>query len=101
MPDHLHLLLSGQEEDCDLRGLMHDAKQRTGFWYSKTQRGRLWQDSYFDHIVRDEESVERQACYILANPVRAGLVDRWDRWPFSGTVLAVSDEDFQRVQRGP
>ena len=97
MPDHLHLLLVGQEEDADLRGMMHDAKQRSGYWYSRRTGQRLWQESYFDHIVRDEESVTKQACYILANPVRAGLIERWDWWPHSGTTLSVTDDDFQGV----
>ena len=97
MPDHVHLLLFGRAEDADLRGLMHDAKQRTGYRHSRTHGSRLWQESYFDHIVRDEESVKRQACYILANPVRAGLIQKWDRWPYSGTTLDIADEDFQGV----
>ena len=91
------MLVSGLEEHADLRGVMHNAKQRTGFWHSRQHGKKLWQDSYFDHIIRDEESLSRQACYILNNPVRAGL-DRWDRWPHSGTTLSIAD-DFQKYLR--
>lgn len=100
MPDHAHLLVTGSNEDADLKGVMHNAKQRTGFWHSRQHGKKLWQDSYFDHIIRDEESLSRQACYILNNPVRAGPIDRWDRWPHSGTTLSIADDDFQRYLRG-
>jgi hypothetical protein len=79
--------------------MVHDAKQRSGYWHSQQRRCRLWQESYFDHIVRDEESVARQVCYVLNNPVRAGLVNRWDEWPYSGTSVSIADEDFEGLKR--
>src|SRR5688572_20771566 len=97
MPNHLHLVVYGVEENADLRRFVHDVKQRSGYWHSQQKGARLWQESYFDNIVRDEESVARQVCYVLNNPVRAGLVNRWDEWPHSGTSLSIADADFQQV----
>ena len=34
----------------------------------------LWQDSYYDHVVRPEENLAGIVSYIIENPVRAGLV---------------------------
>lgn len=99
MPDHLHLVLMGTTRDADLVGLVHDAKQRSGYWHAQRYRMPLWQTGWFDHIIRDDESIERHVCYTLANPVRTGLVDGWQQWPYSGTVVSVAEEDFQRVQR--
>ena len=99
MPDHLHLVVEGASNDADLVRFVKDGKQRSGYWYARHFSEGLWQAGWFDHIVRDNESVERHVCYTLANPVRAGLIDRWDRWPYSGTSIPVSDEDFQRVLR--
>jgi hypothetical protein len=36
----------------------------------------------FDHRLRRDESLDEKARYILANPVRAGLVKREEDWPW-------------------
>ena len=47
-------------------------KQRRGFRVGR--RGlRLWQDGYYEHVVRDERLIPNITAYILNNPVRAGL----------------------------
>jgi putative transposase len=48
------------------------------------RQGKLWQPRYFDHIVRAEEDLRAIAEYILNNPVRKGLVERAENWPWSG-----------------
>lgn len=40
-----------------------------------------WQDDFFDHRLRHDESVREKAEYILMNPVRARLTDDPDAWP--------------------
>lgn len=47
------------------------------------QRGRFWQPESYDHVVRDEEELERIVQYIHANPVKAGLVRRAEDYEFS------------------
>ena len=34
-------------------------------------------------MIRDEAHYERTLEYVLANPVRAGLVEDWTEWPWS------------------
>ncbi len=85
MPDHVHLLNEGQSDDADLQKFMRSWKQATGFDYAKEhQRQRLWQAGFFDHVLRSDESTEKHARYILANPVRAGLARSIDEYPFAG-----------------
>jgi putative transposase len=92
MPDHLHLLVEGLSDDADLQKFMKSWKQATGFAYSKSHAGeRLWQVGFFDHVLRAEESLDRQARYILANPVRAGLARAVDEYPFAGPRAAWPD----------
>lgn len=50
-------------------------------------RGRLWQRNYYEHIIRDDESLNRIRRYIAENPLRWRLdrenphrVDEDDRW---------------------
>ena len=87
MPDHLHVLAAGRTETSDLIRLVCRFKQRSGFWFSKERHTRLWQPGYYDHILRDNETTLVVARYILENPVRAGLVERFSEYQFSGSSL--------------
>ena len=77
MPDHLHALLSFPPSDKPLKLVVRKWKE----WTAK-QIGLDWQDDFFEHRLRREESRRQKADYILANPVRAGLVSRPEEWPF-------------------
>ena len=57
----------------------------------------LWQDSYYDHVVRPEENLAGIACYIIQNPVRARLVASPLEYPFSGST-AWSIEELLKSQ---
>jgi len=83
MPDHLHLLTMGRQESSDLLAFARAFKQRSGFFLGR--RHRLWQKNYYDHILRREDSWEAVAWYIWMNPVRKGLCERPQGWPFSGS----------------
>ena len=86
MPDHVHLLLEGLTEDADLRFAIHNWKLRTGHaWKQRTGR-RLWQQGFHDYVLRDQDSVFAFVQYIVANPVRAGLIDRAVQYPHTGSA---------------
>ena len=87
MPDHLHLLVQGVDAASDLRAFVHLAKQRTAFGYAGTSARRLSQPSYWDHVLRDEESTWAVIRYICDNPVRAELVIRAEDYEFLGSGL--------------
>jgi REP element-mobilizing transposase RayT len=103
MPDHLHFLVS-TEEGNDLVSFVKSFKQKTGYWFRNrsaagglkasptTARGRpaLWQRSYHDHILREEEDIADVVAYILDNPVTAGLVETYDQFPHSWSAFAPS-----------
>lgn len=74
MPDHLHLIASATSAASDLRQFMTRCKQRAGYEYRQRTGEYLWQPSYFDHVLRDEEDTARAVRYVLENPVRKGLV---------------------------
>jgi putative transposase len=87
MPDHLHLLVEGRSDDSDLTRFVHQLKQRTSFTYRRHHQNRLWQEGYFEHVLRDDEVTQTVAKYIFANPVRAGLVKEPLDYPFSGSLV--------------
>lgn len=44
------------------------------------RKGSFWQSESYDHIVRDEDELERIIKYIIYYPVKAGLVEKWEDW---------------------
>jgi len=85
MPDHVHVLLEGFTDQSDFRRCAKLAKQRSGAAYALTADQRLWQKGYYEHVLRDDEDSKEVAFYIIANPVRAGLVQSPDKYPLSGS----------------
>ena len=77
MPDHLHALLSFPPSEKTIRLIVGKWKE----WTAK-QTGIVWQDDFFEHRLRHDESRNEKANYILENPVRAKLVTRPEDWPF-------------------
>ena len=47
------------------------------------RNGVFWQPESYDHVVRDANEWQRIVTYVLNNPVKAGLVDRWEKWQWN------------------
>ncbi len=62
-------------------------KQRSSFAIKKIVGKKLWQRSYYDHVVRRAESLEEICKYILENPVRKGLVENYREYPYSFSLI--------------
>ena len=84
MPDHLHVLLEGIRPDADLRAFVRWWKQSTGFEWKRRTGQKLWQEGYFDRVLRPEESEILMVAYIATNPVRAGLATTLHEYPLFG-----------------
>ena len=87
MPDHTHLLLQGERLTSDLLRFVHRWKQKSGFLVRRAYGRPLWQEGFYDHVLRDEEDSFRIAAYIVANPVRAGFVRSITEYPYSGSSI--------------
>ncbi len=48
--------------------------------------GRVWQEEFFDHVLRSSESYSQKWDYVKENPARAGLVNYSEEWPFQGEI---------------
>ena len=76
MPDHLHWLFQ-LGANCTLSDTMKRLKARSARsinQYLNTE-GQVWQRSYYDRGLRDGEDIKALSRYIVANPLRAGLVE--------------------------
>ena|SRR5581483_1580261 len=92
MPDHVHLLVEGCSDCSDARAFVHRAKQTSGFAFSQQTGAALWQPSYFDRVLRHDEATLAVIRYTLENPVRRGLVQSPNEYPFMA-VTGFSIED--------
>ena len=86
MPDHLHWLIALQQGS--LSELMRRIKGRSAKHINALtkRQGKLWQDGFHDRALRREEDVLPAARYIVANPLRAGLVSRIGDYPLWDAV---------------
>jgi REP element-mobilizing transposase RayT len=58
-------------------------RQRTGIAYRRLQKRALWQEGYFERVIRRNEQLADVCAYIAANPVRAGLAGQVEDYPFT------------------
>ena len=92
MPDHAHLLVEGLFDTSNLRRFTKRAKQHSGAAYALRHGTPLWQEGYYDRVLRKDNDAREVARYILWNPVRAGIVDAPVSYPFLGSdVWRVDD----------
>jgi len=77
MPDHVHALLSFPPARRTLKEIVRLWKR-----WSARQLGIQWQRDFFEHRLRSDEIYREKADYILANPVRKGLVKEAKDWPY-------------------
>jgi len=73
MPDHVHFFCSAELDAKSLPVFMQAWKQ----WTSKRMArelnfaGTIWQEEFFDHVLRSTESYSQKWDYVRENPVRA------------------------------
>ncbi len=89
MPNHVHAVLAPlPKEDGSyqpLQTIMHSLKRYTAGQANDVlgREGAFWQHESYDHVVRNPDEWGRIVNYVLYNPVKAGLVDTWEAWPWT------------------
>jgi len=81
------LLLLSKSPKSDLKRVIKDFKQKSGFMFIRQFKKKLWHLSYYDHILRKEEELLETAKYIFNNPVRKRLVNTFKEYSFSGSMM--------------
>ena len=79
MPDHIHFIASFSES-ADMTKSIRNWKR----WTAK-DTGIVWQDEFFDHRLRNKAEITEKMQYVAMNPVRKGLCESPDDWPFRMT----------------
>lgn len=92
MPNHVHVLITPYANQTELKKTLSDVtyswKRLTALEINKylTRQGALWASESYDHVVRNETEFSKIIAYILNNPVKANLVEKWHDW--QGSWLA-------------
>ena len=94
LPDHLHTVWQLPAGDRDYatrwrliksrfsRGLTADRLRPSHV--ARQERG-IWQRRFWEHHCRDDADVAAHIRYCWINPVKHGLVERPEDWPYSST----------------
>ncbi len=89
MPDHVHLFIRGGP-DFVLGRWVGMLKQSLGKAITLSRRDiQIWQEGFFDHVLRSDESYAQKWKYVRENPVRAGLVSCSEDWPYQGEIVYI------------
>jgi REP element-mobilizing transposase RayT len=89
MPNHYHLIVASE-----LAWLSHGMHRLNGTYAEAfnaryARSGHLFGDRFAAWTIRDDEHLRAACAYVLQNPVRAGLCDSADEWPWSGASTSI------------
>lgn len=93
LPDHIHAVWTLPEGDCDYSTRWRKLKSRftrslgqtMGRSLSKVMKNErgIWQRRFWEHRIRDADDYCHHLEYCRVNPVKHGLVEAAEDWPFS------------------
>ena len=98
MPDHIHWLvrIAGNR---NLSTSVNNVKSWSARQVNAKVRrsGPIWQKGFHDHGIRAEEDLTTAARYIVANPLRSGLVERLGDYPHWDAIWLNEDRPLGRA----
>jgi len=86
MPDHLHWLVEIGNDSTLSKIMMYKGRAAHRINNEIKHHGRIWNKGFHDHALRKEDDVRNIARYIVANPLRAGLVQHIGEYPLWDAV---------------
>ena len=82
MPEHVPLLV-GEPRRSSLSVALQVLKQQTSRKLKERGEVQFWQRRYYDFNVHNEEKRVEKLKYMHRNPVKRGLVEKLEQWPWS------------------
>jgi putative transposase len=85
MPDHLHLFCSPSSHETE------NVKTWVAYWkrlvsVELRDLNPIWQTDCWDTQLRQARHYDEKWEYVVQNPVRKGLVDSSEKWPYQGCL---------------
>ncbi len=97
LPDHFHIILEAGNKNPSK--ILQKIKMSFGVLYRvkmNMNSGRVWQNRFWDHIIRDQDDLNNHINYIHYNPVKHGLVSRPCDWQYSSIHEYIADGVYTR-----
>jgi len=91
MTNHVHIVIKPLIKDADkhysITEIMRTLKSTTAHKINtvRNSKGKVWMTESYDHIVKDEKELINILNYVINNPVKSGMIERWEDW--EGTYL--------------
>lgn len=109
MPEHVHVLLepaikssdNGETVFYSLADIIGGIKKHTARAINKAAgtKGSVWEEEWFDRVIRSEADLQEKFRYILRNPADAGLEgDGEYRWVWYRGIRAGQTSRAQRIE---
>lgn len=93
MPNHVHLILVPHDTDGLRRTLAPLHRYYAGHVHMRLGRsGHFWQGRY-GCVAMDEQHLRAALRYVMQNPVRAGLCESPEQWPWSSIHAYLGEQD--------
>jgi REP element-mobilizing transposase RayT len=90
MPDHIHLFVVIPPVGITVSGWIQALKSVLGKKLIELGHDKPhWQRGFFDHVMRSSDSYSQKWDYVRLNPVRAGLCDIPEEWPYQGEIVPI------------
>ena len=86
MPCHIHLFVQGGV-DFILSNWVRLLKRNLS--HAIEAPSPHWQEGFFDHLIRQDESYAQKWNYVRENPVRGQLVESANEWPYQGEIVLI------------
>ena len=90
LPDHLHAIWRLPEGDSDystrwrlIKAGFTRCLMAAGHSASESKGRGLWARRFWEHTIRDEEDLQKHVDYVHGNPLKHGLAERMEDWPWS------------------
>ncbi|MFQ5862543.1 MAG: transposase [Candidatus Brocadiales bacterium] len=97
LPDHMHILLGLRDSNHNVLDFVKHFKNAVSYKLKgECTQKQLWQDRFYDHVLRRNEDVNKHARYILENPIRKGLVRDFLEYKYIGDSYLQSLKQNQR-----
>lgn len=90
MPDHIHLFVALPPTEATLPRWIQMLRTVLGKELLRLGVEKPhWQEGFFDHVLRSSESYSQKWDYVRLNPVRAGLCNEAEEWPYQGEIVSI------------
>lgn len=85
MSNHVHILVTLLPGSPLLNAILQNHKKFTAVHCNKvlSRSGKFWAEESYDTIIRDNDHFFKSVHYIINNPVKAGLAERWNEWKWT------------------